>query len=103
MATAIDQLSSKVAGLSLSSVKDKYPTTFPESNILDVYRAHLADVLSGIAGVEPAIALTAIQWTSGLEKGDFSVPVPAFRIKGEKPDVLAQQWGEKVRFKIREP
>ncbi|KAL6690361.1 arginyl-tRNA synthetase [Trichoderma pleuroticola] len=88
----IDKLTSLVNGLTLDSVTEKYPQAHPEINPLDLYRAHLSNVLAGISGVDTQLIYPAINWTTGLDKGDFVLAVPALRIKGEKPDALATKW-----------
>ncbi|KAL6810706.1 arginyl-tRNA synthetase [Trichoderma sp. SZMC 28013] len=88
----IDKLTSLVNGLTLDSVTEKYPQAHPEINPLDLYRAHLSNVLAGISGVDTQIIYPAVNWTTGLDKGDFVLAVPALRIKGEKPDALATKW-----------
>ncbi|KAL7794583.1 arginyl-tRNA synthetase [Trichoderma ceciliae] len=90
----IDQLITLVNGLTLDSIAEKYPQAHPEINPLDLYRAHLSNVLTGISGVDSQIIYPAINWTTGLDKGDFVLAVPALRIKGEKPDALAAKWAE---------
>ncbi|TFB06357.1 Arginine-tRNA ligase [Trichoderma ghanense] len=90
----IDQLTSLVNGLTLDAVTEKYPQAHPEINPLDLYRAHLSNVLAGISGVDSQIVYPAINWTTGLDKGDFVLAVPALRIKGQKPDALANKWAE---------
>lgn len=94
----VNQLAQKVEGLTLDGLAQKYPTAHPEINPLDLYRAHLSDVLSKISGVETSIIYPVVMWTQSLDKGDFVVAVPALRIKGKKADVLAQEWAEKVRL-----
>ncbi|KID86336.1 arginyl-tRNA synthetase [Metarhizium guizhouense ARSEF 977] len=91
----VNQLAQKVEGLTLDGLAQKYPTAHPEINPLDLYRAHLSDVLSKISGVETSIIYPVVMWTQSLDKGDFVVAVPALRIKGKKADVLAQEWAEK--------
>lgn len=93
---ALETLTKQVDGLTLDSVTKKYPNVHPDANIYDLYRAHLANVLSNISGVASEIVFPAINWTTILEKGDFVVAVPAFRVKGTKPDALAKQWSEEV-------
>lgn len=93
----IDQLTSLVSGLSLDSIAEKYPQAHPEINPLDFYRAHVSNVLAGISGVDAQIVFPAINWTTGLDKGDFVLAVPALRIKGQKPDALATKWAEEVQ------
>ena len=93
---AMEQLSKRTDGLSLDAIVDKYPGAHPEVNPYDLYRAHLSKVLSEISGVDTGIIFPVISWTQGLDRGDFIVAVPALRIKGQKPDVLASEWGAKV-------
>lgn len=95
--TGIDQLTGLVNGLSLDSIAEKYPQAHPEINPLDFYRAHVSNVLAGISGVDSSIIFPAINWTTGLDKGDFVLAVPALRIKGQKPDALATKWAEEVQ------
>ncbi|KAK0386500.1 hypothetical protein NLU13_6335 [Sarocladium strictum] len=91
----IDQLAQRVEGLTLQNVAAEFPFTHVDVNPYDFWRAHLTKVLNGITGVDPKIIYPTINWTSSLDKGDFMVAVPAFRIKGAKPDVLAKEWAEK--------
>ncbi|KZZ94805.1 arginyl-tRNA synthetase [Moelleriella libera RCEF 2490] len=93
--SAIDQLVQRVEGLTLAGLAQKYPSTHPEYNSLDLYRAHLSGALSKISGVDTSIIFPVVMWTQSLEKGDFVVAVPALRIKGSKPDLLAQEWAAK--------
>lgn len=92
----LDQLAQKVDGLTLANVTAEFPATHADVNPLDFWRAHLTKVLNGITGVAPEIIFPAINWTTTLDKGDFMVAVPAFRIKGSKPDALSKEWCEKV-------
>ena len=91
-----DQLAGLVGSLTLESAAEKYPSCYPKSNPLDFVRAHIADVLVGITGVDAKIVYPALNWTTGLDKGDFSLAAPALRVKGKKPDELAKQWAEAV-------
>jgi len=95
-AVGVDQLAGLVSGLTLESAAEKYPNCYPKSNALDLVRAHIADLLVGITGVDAKIVYPALNWTVGLDKGDFSLAAPALRVKGKKPDELAQQWAEAV-------
>lgn len=93
---SIDQLATLAGDLSLSEGSDRFPNFYPESNPLDVYRAHLTNILQPITGVDPKIIYPAVQWTSSLDKGDLVVAAPALRVKGKKPDELVKEWSEKV-------
>lgn len=92
----IDQLAGKVQGLSLDALAERYPNSYPRENPLDLWRAHISNVLGDISGVEKDIIYRAIAWTSGLDKGDFMIAVPALRVKGAKPDALATEWISKA-------
>lgn len=94
----MDELAQRVDGLTIAGIAQTYPNAHPEINPLDLYRAHLSNVLSKISGVDTSIIYPAVMWTQSLDKGDFVVAVPALRIKGTKPDVLAQEWAKKVWF-----
>lgn len=99
-AAGIDQLVKLASDLSLSEIRDKFPTCYPETNPIDAYRLHLTTVLEKITGVDPKIIYNAIQWTASLDKGDVMLAVPALRVKGKKPDELAKEWAEKVRLPV---
>lgn len=92
----IDQLASQVQGLSLDTLAETFPNIFPRENLLDLWRAHISNVLGDISGVSKDIIYRAISWTSLLDKGDFTIAVPALRVKGAKADVLATEWISKV-------
>lgn len=96
MAPSIADLAQKVDGLSLDALADKYPACHPEINPLDLYRAHLANVLEPVTGVDPKLIYTNLQWTSSLDKGDLALPTASLRIKDAKYDQLAKEWAEKV-------
>lgn len=105
MAPSIADLAQKVDGLSLDALADKYPGCHPEINPLDLYRAHLANVLEPIiTGVKDVkLIYTNLQWTSGLGKGDLTLPTPSLGIKkgtdikkGTNYAQLAKEWAEKV-------
>ncbi|KAK1777555.1 hypothetical protein QBC45DRAFT_186034 [Copromyces sp. CBS 386.78] len=94
-AAPIDQLVKQVDGLSLDAIKAKFPENYPELNLMDLYRAHLSNVLSEVTGVDTSLIYPNLGWTSGLEKGDMALPVPALRVKGKKPNELAEEWAAK--------
>lgn len=72
------------------------PGCFPSLNPFDFYRIHLANDLSELTGAQPKTIYPLLQRTSTLDKGDLLLPVPALRITGEKPDVLASRWADQV-------
>ena len=97
MAPSIEELAKQAEGLTLEALADKYPNCHPEINPLDLYRAHLANVLEPVTGVDPKLIYTNLQWTSSIDKGDLALPTASLRIKGAKYDQLAKEWSEKVR------
>ncbi len=88
--------SEKVEASTLEAIEEKYPNCHPEINPFDLYRAHLADVLAKVTGVDTKIIYPQLAWTVSLDKGDLVLAAPALRIKGKKPDELAKEWAEKV-------
>ncbi|CAI6292652.1 unnamed protein product [Periconia digitata] len=70
------------------------PDCFPALNPLDAYRIHISNTLSELSDVQPKTIYLALQRTSILDKGDLLLPVPALRIKGEQPNVLATRWAD---------
>ena len=91
-ASTVDQLASLVKGFSLAEAQSKYPNCHPDTNPFDLYRAHLTNVLAGVTGVDAVLVYNALQWTTGLDKGDLILATPALRVKGKKPDELARAW-----------
>ncbi|KAK4451023.1 arginine--tRNA ligase [Podospora aff. communis PSN243] len=92
--TRMEQLAKQVEGLSLSALAERYPNCYPAINPFDLYRAHLADVLGELTGVDTKIIYPQLQWTQ-LDKGDFVLATPSLRLKGKKFDELAKEWAEK--------
>ncbi|KAI3317879.1 arginyl-tRNA synthetase [Xylariaceae sp. AK1471] len=72
-------------------IHDVGSPTCPTSNPLDLYRSHLAKLLSDLIGVEPSVAQPALQTTLSLDKGDLTLAVPSLRLKGRSPDQVARQ------------
>lgn len=68
---------------------------YPHHNPIDVYRAVIIEQLQKITGADLAVINNAVQWTQDLKHGDLCLPVPALRLKGKKPDELAQEIAEK--------
>ncbi|KAI1204192.1 arginyl-tRNA synthetase [Annulohypoxylon truncatum] len=94
-ANGINHLLSKLDNLTLESIADKYPATYPEVNPFDLYRVHIAEVLAPITSVAAENIRPVLSWTNALDKGDFILPIPALRIKGAKPDALGAEWAAK--------
>ena len=83
----------------LNEASQQFPDCYPERNPIDVYRAHLAIVLSKVTGVDARTIYPTIAWTQTLDKGDLVLAVPALRIKGQKPNDLAAKWVDEVRLR----
>jgi arginyl-tRNA synthetase len=89
-------LEEKLKSLDLSEPLPTYPGCYPDCNPTDVYRAHLTSILADVTGVDSAIIYPSLQWTNTLDKGDLVLPIPALRVKGKKPNELAEEWAAKV-------
>ncbi|KAK4649859.1 arginyl-tRNA synthetase [Podospora pseudocomata] len=94
--TAMEQLQQQVEGLNLNAITE-FPNCYPDVNPLDVYRAHLANVLTEVTGVDKNIIYPALSWTQSLDKGDLVLAAPALRLPkgGPKPDQIVQDWAAK--------
>jgi arginyl-tRNA synthetase len=93
---SVDELASTLKTLGLAEIPQQ-PNTYPALNPLDLYRSHIAELLVPIAGVDAGVVFAALQRGNSLDMGDLMLPVPALRIKGKKPDVLAVEFAEQVR------
>lgn len=81
MATAIGE---SLEALSLEQMAaSKNPFVF--------YRQYLAEILAPIVERKVDEIIPLLQWTPTLEKGDLTLPVPALRVKGKKPQDLAEE------------
>lgn len=93
---SLDELTSLVKSFGVSEVP-QLPNSFPDRNPLDLYRAHITELLAPIVpSVDKKIIYNALQWTQSLDKGDLVIAVPALRIKGSKPKELAEELASKV-------
>lgn len=92
---SLDELSTLLKKIGISEVP-KQPNTYPEVNPVDIYRSHITEILSPIAGVDAKIVYQALQWTNTLDKGDLVLAIPALRLKGRKPDEVANELASKV-------
>lgn len=92
----MDELTSQIKSLGLDHVPQiPEVLTYPTFNQIDIYRSHIAENLAKIVDVQVQIIYNAIQWTQTLANGDLMLAVPALRIKGKKPDAVAQEIAEK--------
>ncbi|KAF1354689.1 arginyl-tRNA synthetase [Delphinella strobiligena] len=92
----MDELTSQLKFLGLEGIPQVPETTIhPTFNQLDIFRSHITELVVPITGAQPQIVYNALQWTQTLSNGDLMLPVPALRIKGKKPDALAQEIADK--------
>jgi hypothetical protein len=94
---SMDELSATLSAIGISKIPQQ-PNTYPALNPVDIYRSHITELLAPVAGVDPKIVFNALQWTNTLDKGDLVLAAPALRLKGKKPDELAKDLAEKVKF-----
>jgi arginyl-tRNA synthetase len=64
-------------------------------NPVDFYRQHIADRLEPIVDRKATELVPLLAWTQTLDKGDLILPAAALRVKGKKPQDLAQEVSEK--------
>ncbi|KIW69376.1 arginine-tRNA ligase [Phialophora macrospora] len=71
--------------------------SFPPADVLtrplDIYRAHLADILVQLTDCEPQVAYDSIQEPN--DYGDLEVVIPRLRLKGSDPKELAFDLAQK--------
>jgi len=60
-------------------------------NPIDFYRGYIAELLGPLVDRKADEVVKLLAWTTTLDKGDLSLPVPALRIKGKKPDETAKE------------
>ncbi|KAK3365032.1 arginyl-tRNA synthetase [Lasiosphaeria ovina] len=74
------------------ALRAKFPACYPDSNPLDEYRAHIAQLLSQISGIDQHVIYPVLHRANVLENGDLVLPVPALRVKPKEEALLAEQW-----------
>lgn len=92
---SIEDVAATLKNLGISEVP-KQQNTHPEVNPVDIFRSHIAELVSQASGVDVKIIFPVIQTTQTLDKGDLTLPVPALRLKGKKPDETAKEIQDKV-------
>src|SRR6266487_1951769 len=74
-------------------VNPQFPACYSLFNPVDVYRVHLATILSpAMTGIEAATIYPALQRTQSQDKGDLVLSTAALRVKGQNPADLAAKW-----------
>lgn len=97
---SLEELTAALKSLGVDSLP-QFPNAYPDLNPVDIYRAHLTELIAPIASVNPEIVYNALSWTQSLDKGDLCLPVPALRIKGKKADEVAKDIVDQVRLYSR--
>ncbi|KAJ5908792.1 Arginine--tRNA ligase cytoplasmic [Penicillium taxi] len=92
----MDATAASLQALTLTSTErlSQFPDCYPDLNVMDSYREHIAQNLSKVSGIDAELIYTRLAWTSTLDKGDLSLPVPALRQK-TKPAELVKELAEK--------
>lgn len=91
----MDDLQSAMKTVGLSDVP-RFVNSQPERNPVDIYRAHLTELIAPLVGADPKVVYPALQWTQTLDKGDLVLPVPALRLKGKNPSEIATKLRDEV-------
>lgn len=69
-------------------------SSYPEFNVVDVFRNYISSELSKVSGVDKDIIFQSLDSPSTMEKGDLIIPVPRLRLKGVNPKDKALEWSE---------
>lgn len=75
---------------------------FPDADIVhnpqDIFRVYLADTLQKLVNCDRLVAYDAIQTSNITGMGDLIIVAPRLRLKGVKPEELAKDLLQKVRW-----
>lgn len=93
---SIESLQEQLSSLGVSDSLPVFPYSNPTTNPVDIFRCYISETLAGISGVDSKLIYDALEWTQSFEKGDLILAIPRLRLKGQKPDVIAKEWAEKV-------
>lgn len=96
-APSIDSLQANLRNLGISEDLPVFPDSNPTTNPVDVFRCYIAATLAPITGVDINLVYPALEWTQSIEKGDMILAVPRLRVKGKKPNELAEEWAAAVQ------
>jgi hypothetical protein len=91
----MEKFSSKLAALGIHELPS-LPSAYPDDNPLDAFRLHIAERLAHLAGVTPEAVFSGLDRPAKPDMGDFVIAVPRLRIKGAKPNELAEKWQAEV-------
>lgn len=92
----LESLATRLSTLGILAPSKWLPNTFPAHNVVDVLRTEVATKLLAVSGVDVETIVPALDWPSTMDKGDLILAVPRLRVKGAKPQELAEQWALKL-------
>jgi arginyl-tRNA synthetase len=90
---AVAALTDKLKTFGLDQVPAE-PNTYPALNPYDLYRSHVAQLLSQSTGIDSKIIYPALQRTVKTEHGDLQMAVAALRQKRKDMKEFAREIGE---------
>ncbi|OAG02980.1 arginyl-tRNA synthetase [Paraphaeosphaeria sporulosa] len=89
-AQAVEALTGKLKTLGIDELPAE-PNTYPALNPFDLYRSHVAELLSKSTGIDTKIICPALQRTVKTEHGDLQMAVAALRQKRKDMKEFAQE------------
>ncbi|KAK2768236.1 hypothetical protein FQN54_000088 [Arachnomyces sp. PD_36] len=87
----IENLESLLQTLSVEPPVPHFPRADITNNPIDIYRCFIADAIVKLVGCDRDAAFDSIQWTSSIANGDLVIVAPRLKLKGAKPQELAQK------------
>ncbi|KAF9736821.1 arginyl-trna synthetase [Paraphaeosphaeria minitans] len=87
---AVEALTGKLKALGINELPAE-PNTYPALNPFDLYRSHVAELLSKSTGIDSKIVCPALQRTVKTEHGDLQMAVAALRQKRKDMKEFAQE------------
>jgi len=91
----MNNITASLASLGVTDLAS-IPSAHPDQNPLDIFRAHIAERLAPLAGVDIEAIFSGLDRSTKPETGDFVLAIPRLRIKGAKPQELGEKWGTEV-------
>ncbi|KAF2438472.1 arginyl-tRNA synthetase [Karstenula rhodostoma CBS 690.94] len=91
-AQAAEALTGKLKALGIDQLPAE-PNTYPALNPYDLYRSHVAELLSKSTGIDSKIIYPALQRTVKTEHGDLQMAAAALRQKRKDMKEFAQEIG----------
>lgn len=71
------------------------PPSLEASNPVDIYRAHISELLACVADKPAKDIYDKLSWTQTFDKGDLGLAVPSLRIPPKETGAKASEWGDK--------